>query len=190
MHASEHVRLCSRFTALPNKTTFSPKLVTEHCQGLNLYFVGFNYVSFDVEACDLVPDGLDCPELELEEVPGEPGDCPLCNSPDVLKFLKAKGIEYTPDPWGELRDEAEEGPVDDAGDRAKGKAAERSGGESEEGLVGESTGEGGGVDITNRAREMLERARSALADKRARSELAGKRARSVAESTSASMGWD
>ena len=182
MHASAVVRLCSLFTGTPTKTTFSPKLVTAHRQGLNLCFNGVNYISFDVEGCDLVPDGLDCSVLELEEVTEEPGECPLCDSPEVLKFLKAKRIEYTPEASEKLRDQAGEGPVEDAGEKAKGKAVERSGGESAHRPVGKSTGKGGGVDNMNRAREILERARSALAGKRARSGLA--------ESTSASMGWD
>ncbi len=129
-----------------------------------------------------MPDGPGCPELVLEEVPGGPGKCLLCDSPEVLKFLKAKRIEYTPEALEELQDKAEKGPVEIAGEKAKGKAVERSGGESAERLGGKSTGKGGGIDITNRAREMLENARSALAGKKAKSGLA--------EPTSASMGWD
>lgn len=156
------VSLCSLFPAFPNKTSFSPKLVTSRHQGLNLYFNGVIYVSDDVEGCNLMPDGPGCPE--------------------VLKFLKAKRIEYTPEALEELQDKAEKGPVEIAGEKAKGKAVERSGGESAERLGGKSTGKGGGIDITNRAREMLENARSALAGKKAKSGLA--------EPTSASMGWD
>lgn len=127
IYSSAVVRLCSLFTGLPenrDKTFFSPKLVTSRCQGLSLYFNGVNYVSVDIEGYDMVPNGLDCPEVELVEEVGEPGRCPLCDSQAVSKFLKAKGIECTPkaahDPQGKAAEKSVERSVGESADKLAG----------------------------------------------------------------------
>ena len=183
IYSSEVVRLCSLFTGLRenrDKTSFSPKLVTSRCQSLNLYFNGVNYVSVDVEDYDLLPNGLDCPEVELVEEVGKPGRCPLCDSQGVSKFLKAKGIECTPKAAHDPQDKAGEEVAEDAGEKAAEKSVERSVGEPGDRLAGMSIGKRGIVDGASRAQEMLERARTGLPSKGARS--------GPTESTSASRG--
>lgn len=188
IYVSGTVVLCSLFPGLAenrNRTAFSPKLLTGHCQDLDLFFNGVDYMSVDIKHYDIVPNGLDCPELESCEATGETGRCPLCDSRGVLKFLKAKGIEYTSvrvKAAHDLRDRAVEGVAEGAGEKAAGKSVERSVGESADRPVGSSREKGGVVDKANRARRMVERGRKALRGKRAKTGLA--------ESTLASMGWD
>lgn len=183
VYVSGTIVLCSLFTGLAEnrkRTAFSPKLLTGHCQDLDLFFNGVDYMSVDMKHYDIVPNGLDCPELETCEATGETGRCPLCDSRGVLKFLKAKGIEYTSvrvKAAHDLRDRAAEGGAEDAG-----KSVERSVGESADRPVGSSREKGRVVDKANRVRKMVERGRKALEGKRARTGLA--------ESTLASMGWD
>lgn len=103
----------------------------------------------------------------------------------MLKFFKAKRIECTnvaDEAVQDSRDREAEGGAEVVGDKAAGKSVEGSVGESADRRVGRSSGKGGVVDGANGAQEMIERARGRPAGKRARSGLA--------ESTSASMGWD
>lgn len=184
------VNCCELFLSLPenrDKTSFNPKLVTGHCQGLDLLFNGVNFRSVDTLNYDFVPNGLDCPNvLSFEDKEAVvPGECPLCDSPGTLKFLKAKRIEYTRvaavvahDP---LKEEAERA-AKDARERAAGKSAERSGGESASRPVGSPAEKGGIGSKVNRALEMVKRGGRRPARQRASSGLA--------ESSSASMGWD
>lgn len=187
-----NVELCPLFTSLPvnkGKTSFSPKLLTQHCQGLDLFFNGVNYVSFDVENDDIAPTGLDCRYLELDEQWEDFGECVLCDTKGVLKFLKAKGVEHTPvvkEEALDLRDEAAEGGAEDV----RVMAVERSGGRCvsrfANRVVGGSVEKGGVVDKANCMREMVmvEKGGKRLGGKRKRSHLVEPSA------SSASMGWD
>ena len=182
------VTLCPLFSDLPeykNKTSFSPKLITEHCQGLDLFFNGVNYVSVDVENSDIVPNGLHCPELDSCDETGDYGGCVLCDSVGVLKFLKVKGVEYTSvadEAARDLRDKPAEAGAEDAREKAVGKSVESSLGESADRPAGSSIEKGGVMYEGNQVRKMVERGGNRPAGKRAGSKLV--------ESASASMGWD
>lgn len=136
--------LCSLFSGLPenrDKTSFNPKLLTAHYQSLDLFFNGVNYMSVDLKY-DIVPNGLDCPEIEQYEEKGTLGQCPLCDSQGALKFLKARGFEYTPvadKAARDLRDKAAEGGAEDAREEVAGKSVERSVDKWADSPVGSST---------------------------------------------------
>ena len=98
-YATGTVDVCSLFESLPenkNRTSFRPKLVTSNCRELNLLFNGIDYVSVDVgEVKDVVPNGLECEDVRrCEEIQEPPGRCPLCDEPEVLRFLKARGVQF------------------------------------------------------------------------------------------------
>ena len=139
------VVICAVYSDLPknkDKLKFNPKLVTAHSKGLDVLFNGVNYMSAD-QASDVAPEGLDCDEIEWCESPSKRGPCPLCDNPEVLKFLKAKGIEY--DPVADLalndrQDEAAEGSAKDTGESSKGRSLKASRGKSLDKLAGSSDG--------------------------------------------------
>ena len=140
------VELCAVFRSLPenkDKTAFRSKVLTPHCQGLNVCFDGVDYVSVDVEGgdSDVVPKGLDCPHVEISDEGDDTEPCDLCDSEAALRFLKAKGIEYTFDRAGRER----RTPV---------------------------AGEAGEEKEFSRAREMMEKREGRAAGRRARSGLA------------------
>ncbi|KAM0803381.1 hypothetical protein BDR22DRAFT_819092 [Usnea florida] len=94
------VLFCSLYSGIPenkDKLKSRPKLVTGHSKGLDHLFNGVNYVSAD-QTLDLEPKGLECEEIHYLEILSKRkrGPCPLCDNPEALKFLKAKGIEYDP----------------------------------------------------------------------------------------------
>ena len=137
------VALCSRYSELPknrDKKKFNAKLVTGHSKGLDQLFNGVNYMSVD-QASDVAPEGLDCDDIEWCESPSKRGPCPLCDNPEVLKFLKAKGIEY--DPVANLalsdrQDEAADGSAEDTGESSRGRSLKASRGKSLAKLAGSS----------------------------------------------------
>ena len=181
---SAKIQICAVFPCLPEhkgKTTFRSKVVTSHCQGLNVCFNGVDYVSVDVEGgeSDIVPKGLHCPHVEIGELGGDPWLCDLCDNEAALKFLKAKGIEYTFNKAAhepEMQEEAAEGAEEE---KAAAKGVEGSKGKSVARPESSSSGvEGAGKEFS-RAREMMEKRESRAAGRRARSGLA--------QSTSASM---
>ena len=140
------VELCAVFRSLPenkDKTTFRSKVLTSHCQRLNVCFDGVDYVSVDVEGgdSDVVPKGLDCPHAEISDQGDDAGPCNLCDSEAALKFLKAKGIEHT----------------FDRAARERGMQVAGKDGEEKE---------------FSRVREMMEKREGRAAGKRARSGLA------------------
>ena len=190
-YATGVVEICALFDSRPenrNKTSFRPKLVTSHCRKLNLLFNGVDYVSVDVEEDDedAVPNGLECEDLRLcREIQPPPGCCPLCDKEEVLRFVKLKGVEFL----GVVGEDALDpqlkeagGVAEGGGGKAAGKSVEGFVGESADKAVGASSGKGGPVATANRAQEMVEGVRRRPGVERARSGLA--------ESTSASMGWD
>ena len=178
------VALCSLYSGLPknkDKLKFNAKLVTGHSKGLDVLFNGVNYMSAD-QASDVAPEGLDCDEIEWCESPSKRGPCPLCDNPEVLKFLKAKGIEYDPvatialsDP----QDEAAEGSAKDTGESSRGRPLKASRGESPDKLAGSSDGMEG-VEFT--ASQARGREGPRAEDKRAVSE--------PDKSKLASMDWE
>ena len=92
------VILCSLHSGVAenrDKLKFKPKLVTGHSKGLNHLFNGVHYASAD-EALDLEPKGLACEEIQYLETLPKREPCPLCDNPEAVKFLNAKGIEYYP----------------------------------------------------------------------------------------------
>lgn len=137
------VALCLPYSGLPenkDKPKFNAKLVTGHSKGLDHLFNGVNYMSVD-RASDLAPEGLDCDDIEWCESPSKRGPCPLCDNPEVLKFLKAKGIEY--DPVANLalsdrQDEVAEGSAKDTGESSRGRPLKASGDKSLDKLAGSS----------------------------------------------------
>ena len=143
IYLSGVVVFCSLFKSLPeNKDkTFNPKLLTGHCQGLDLLFNGVNYMSVDVDRYDIVPTGLDCPETELRQEGAIPGACPLCDTPGTLRFLKAKGVQYT---WAHNKvalDKAAERVAKSEREKTAGKSVERSMGGSADNPRDTSVGE-------------------------------------------------
>ena len=156
-----------------NTTTFRRKLDTRHCQGMELLFDGADYVSYDVESSKIVPNGLDCSELEHQEMSGT-ARCPLCDSEEALRFLKAKGIVYEPD-YQKVADDPHDagagGAAEDTKEKAKGKGVAGSERKSVDRPQGSSTDEG---EVRHMAKkDKAVNARSGLA-----------------ESTSASAGCD
>ena len=181
---SAEVEICAVFLCLPenkDKTTFRPKVVTSHCQGLDVCFNGVDYVSDDVEGgeSEFVPKGLDCPHIEIGDEGDDPWPCALCDNEAALKFLKAKGIEYTFDKAAREREMQEEAAEEAEEEKTAAKGVERSKGKSAARPESSSSAvEGAGKEFS-RAREMIEKRRSRAAGRRARSGLA--------QSTSASM---
>lgn len=149
-------------------------------------------MSLDIEEDEIAPNGLNCPYLELVEQWEDFGECVLCDTQGVLKFLKAKRVLHTPVVKKnalDLQDEAvEEEGAEDVRGMAAGKSVERSVGGFENKVVGSSVEKGGVVDKVNRTWEMVmvEGAGKKLAGKRKRSHLA----EDSSSSSSASMGWD
>ena len=194
VHISDTVKLCPLFTSLPknkNQTTFRPKLLTKHCQGLDLLFNGIDYVSVDVQNDnnDIVPTGLDCPNLNLCLVADLMKSCDLCDSEGAVKFLKVKGIEYTFDKAARIEELLGETEAGEVGKDVKGKAVaagksgDRFGGESADQSEGSLSERRKVVEgRAKRAREILAKREDGAASKRKRSGLA--------ESTPASMGSD
>ena len=166
IYISKKVTLCSLFRDFPanrNKTTFNPKLLTAHCEGMDLFFNGIDYVSDDIKSSDIAPTGLDCPEIDLYERQDCDGPCVLCDSDGVLKYLRVKGIEHKPIYGEEAEDKlpgeavVERG-AEDAGENAKGGSVQRSEGESEARPEGSGSTEKGGVrSKPSLAREVIER---------------------------------
>ena len=174
---SAKVEICAVFPCLPenkDKTTFRPKVITSHCQGLDVCFNGVDYVSDDVEGgeSDFVPKGLDCPHVEIGDEGDDPWPCALCDNEAALKFLKAKGIEYTFDKAAREREMQEEAAEGAEGEKAAAKGVERSKGKSaaRPGSISSAV-EGAGKEF-NRAREMIKKRESRAAGRRARSGLA------------------
>ena len=171
------VEICAVFPCLPEnkgKTTFRPKVLTSHCRGLNVCFNGIDYVSADVEGgeSDFVPKGLNCPHVEIRDEGDDPWPCDLCDSKAALKFLKAKGIEYTFDKAAREREMQEEAAEEAEGEQAAAKGVERSKGKSADRPGSSSRGvEGAGKEFS-RAREMIKKRESRGAGRRARSGLA------------------
>ena len=189
IYISGDVTLCSLFQAVPankNKTTtFNPKLLTAHYEGLDLFFNGTDYVSDDIKSIDVAPTGLDCPEIDLREEKCLAGPCVLCDCSGALKYLKVKGIKYKPafseEKGNELPSEViVEGVAEGAGeDDAKGESVRGSEGESEARCEGGSSSEkGGDRSKPSFAREVIERRQNRATGKR------------LAETLIASMGWD
>lgn len=137
---------------------------------------------------DIVPTGLDCPNLGLCLVPDLMKSCDLCDSEGAVRFLKVKGVEYSFDKAARIQELLRETAEEAVGEEGKGKAAggksvEGFGGELVDGAEGSSGERGGGAEgRVNRVWEMVERRGDGAASKRRRSGLA--------ESSSASMGWD
>lgn len=190
-YATGTVETCALFKSLPknrNRVSFRPKLVTSHCRDLNILFNGVDYVSVDVENDEeVVPNGLECEDLRLCRESKPPGLCPLCDEAEVVRFLTLKGVEFLfPGVADEVTRDAQkeegEGVAEGAGGKAAGKSGEGSVGESADEVVGTSSGKEGPVATANRAQEMVEGKRRRPGVERRRSGLA--------ESTSASMGWD
>ena len=178
------VVLCSLYTGLPknrNKLKFNGKLITGHSKGLDLLFNGINYISAE-KAFDLVPKELDCEEIELLESPSKREPCPLCDKPEVLKFLTAKGIEY--DPVADIAlsdrpDEAAEGSAMDTGEISMGRPSKASRDKSLDKLAG-SSDEMEGVEYS-----------ASQARGRGRLRAEGKRAVSAPDASKiASMDWE
>ena len=203
------VVLCSLYTGLPknrDKLKFNVKLVTGHSKGLDQLFNGVDYVSAD-QAPDKTPKGLDCEEIELLETPSKRGLCPLCDNPEVLKFLNAKGVAYDPVAniaFEDGQDKAAEGSAKDAGESSRGRPLKASRGKSLDKLAS-SSDEMEGVEYNAsqaREREMegveynasqaREREGPRAEGKRAEGKRAeGKRAVSEPdESKIASMDWE
>ena len=132
-----------------------------------------------------MPSGLECEDVRLCRELGPPGLCPLCGKAEAVRFLRLKGVEFL-DVAGEAtrgpQDKEAERVAEGAGGKAAGKSGEGSVGESADKAVGTSSGKGGPVDKANRAQDTVEGARRRPRVERAKSGLA--------ESTSASMGWD
>ena len=168
------VGLCTLFRHLPEnkgKRSFRSKVLTSHCKGLNVCFNGVDYVSDDVEGGDgdLMPKGLDCPDLDLSDEGDDPGPCALCDNEEVLKFLKAKGIEYSFDEEaGEGGKAAEQG----EGEKAAGEAGEESKGKSADRAEGSPSGVEGAGQEWGPAQKMMEWRKNRAAGRRARSGLA------------------
>ena len=145
------VVLCSLYTGLPknrDKLKFNPKLVTMHSKGLDQLFNGVNYMSAD-QAPNLVLKGLDCEEIELLETPIKRGLCPLCDNPEVLKFLNAKGIEFDPVAniaFSGRQDKAAEASAEDAGESSRGRPLKASRGKSLSDKLAGSSDEMEGVE--------------------------------------------
>ena len=189
IHVLGLVRLCSVFSGLPSnrtKETFNPKLITTRCQGLDLFFDGVNFVSGDVGAKgDIAPNGMDCPELQHCEEKGPVKPCPLCDSPDVIKFLKVKGIEFESLTGGAAhdgRDSAAGRFVENAGEEA-GKSVGEFAGESVDGPVDSLAEDGDVVDKGKGAQEKVGTGEVEPKGKRARSRLAN-------QIPASSVGWD
>ena len=197
IYVSGTVELCTRFTSLPenrNKTTFRPKLLTQHCRDLDLLFNGIDFESVDVPSSNhkVAPRGLDCRDIDFWKVLDVVEKCSLCDSQGTLQFLKVKGIEYdfgrvacaseTQDGAAEEGAEAAEEGAEDAKEKAAGKSVEGSEGESMYRLKSGSSENGGVGSKASRALDMVDSKGDEAARKRARSGLA--------ESASASMGWD
>ena len=133
------VRLCPLFTTLPenkNKTSFRRKILTPHCQHLDLLFNGVDYVSVDIEGHngDVVPKGLYCPDIDQCNEGEEIRPCGLCDSEGALKYLRVRGIQYTFDKaarMGKMQGEAAQ---------EQGEFMESSGGESAEKSGSSSSG--------------------------------------------------
>ena len=171
------VEICAVFPCLPEnkgKTTFRPKVLTPHCQGLNVCFNGVDYVSVDIGGGDgdCVPKGLDCPHVEISDEGDDPWPCDLCDSEAALKFLKAKGIEYTFDKEGRERERQDEAAEEAEGGKAAAKGVEMSKGKSAAKPESTSSGVEGTGKEYSRAREMIELRQSRTAGRRARSGLA------------------
>ena len=134
INVHKDVVLCSLYSGLPenrDKMKFNAKLITGHARGLDHLFNGVNYMSAD-QAYDLMPQGLECPEVVLHEEESKRGPCPLCENPGVLKFLAAKGIQYDPEADIALidrQDEAAEGSAEDPGESSRGRPSKASRGE-------------------------------------------------------------
>ena len=179
-----NVILCSLYSGLPankDKMKFNAKLITGHSRGLDLLFNGVNYMSAE-KVYDLAPNGLDCPEIAPHDEASKHEPCPLCDSPGVLKFLKAKGIEYDPVADIALIDrqaEAAEGSAEDTNESSRGRPLKVSRGESLDKLAGSSTEMEGVEDSASQARKRE--------GQREEGESSGSGLR---ESKSASMGWD
>ena len=184
------VELCTQFTSLPensNKTTFRPKLLTQHCPDLNLLFNGIDFEGVDVPSSNhkIAPSGLDCRKIDPWKIPDVVGKCSLCDTEGTLQYLRVKGIEYA---FGrvararEMQDGAAEEGAEDAKEKAAGKSVEGSEGDSMYRLESGSSEKGGVGSKASRALDMVDSKGNRAARKRARSGLA--------ESTSASMGWD
>ena len=174
---SGYVGLCTLFRSLPEnkgKGTFRTKILTSHCKGLNVCFNGVDYVSDDIEGGDgdLVPKGLDCPDVDIQDEGDDPGPCELCENEAALKFLKAKGIEYTFDEaageGGIQGKAAEQG----EGEKAAGEAVEESKGKSADRPEGSPSGVEGAGQEYNPAQKMMEWRKNRAAGIRARSRLA------------------
>lgn len=106
-----------------------------------------------METYDIVPNGLDCPEVELREDGAPPGQCPLCNSEGAKKYFNAKSIRYTSTPDKAARDlqnKAAERGLENARARAAGKSVATSVGELADKLVESSLGKG---VVVNEARK-------------------------------------
>lgn len=163
IYASGVVEVCPVFSRHPDNGgagTFSPKLLTSRCRGLDLLFNGVNFLSVDVEGYDVVPDGLDCPDVECVELVGEAGQCPLCDSRGALKFLKAKGIEYGCVAGGAAcgsRKEAGGEVAEDAGEKLGAECGDRSVGERVDESAGSAAGRGEAVKKASLVREVVER---------------------------------
>ena len=171
------VEFCAVFPHLPenkSKTTFRPKVVTPHCQGLNVCFNGIDYVSVDVGGGDsnLVPKGLNCPDVESIDEGDDPWPCDLCDSEAVLKFLKAKGIEYTFDKAERERERQDEAAAAAEEEKAAAKGVERSKGKSAARPQSSSSEVEGTGKEYSRARDIIEMRQSRAGGRRARSGLA------------------
>ena len=183
---SEIVQLCPLFALLPenrNKTTFKPKVLTRNCQGLDLCFNGIDYVSIDVKnrESDVVPKGLDCPDVELCDEGEDSWPCDLCDCRGALKFIKAKGIEYTFDKAVRaLEMEPQDKVVEEiVEEKMSSESVERYKGESGDRPESISSRVGGVGNKVSLAQKMMEKRERRTAGQRARSGLA--------ESISASM---
>lgn len=163
IYASGVVEVCPLFGRHPDNegtTYFNPKLLTGRCTGLDLLFNGVNYRSVDVEGYDMLPNGLDCPDVECTELAGEAGQCPLCDSPEALKFLKVKGVEHESVAGGAARDRQKEAAAEvteEAREKARGESGDRSVGESADRPIEGATGKGEPVKKANLMREVVER---------------------------------
>ena len=189
------VALCSPYSGLPkNKDKllkFNVKLITGRSKGLDQLFNGVNYMSAD-RASEVAPEGLDCENIEWCESPSKGGQCPLCDNPEVLRFLKAKGIPYDPAApiaLSDRQDEAAEGSAKDTGESSRGRPLKAPRGKLLDKLA-DSSGEMEGVEYAASQARGGEgpRAESKVAEgKRAE----GKRAVSEPdESKLASMDWE
>ena len=184
---------CSLYSAIPenkDKLKSKPKLFTGHSKGLDHLFNGVDYISAD-QTLDLEPKGLDCEEIHYLEKLAKRGECPLCDNPEALKFLKAKGIEYDPVAKIDLSKFQRAGKrrAEDTGESSSGRPSKASIGMPLDKLVG-SSDQMEGVEYG--ASQARGRERSRAEGTRAEGTRAeGKRAVSDPdESRLASMDWE